>query len=167
MIKPSVDKRSVFCYTKLGMENYKTQLEKNGVIAFVPGGNSMWPTLKNRGQSVIIVKKEQKLKALDVAFYQRADGTFVLHRVIKVTDFGYYMLGDSQVNPEKVEEEQVFGVMQGFYSGKKSIECTDEKYIESVKKWYGNPKRRKRKLKFFYLRVAIKRRLKKLFCKGK
>ncbi len=149
------------------MENYKTQLEKNGVIAFVPGGNSMWPTLKNRGQSVIIVKKEQKLKALDVAFYQRADGTFVLHRVIKVTDFGYYMLGDSQVNPEKVEEEQVFGVMQGFYSGKKYIECTDEKYIESVKKWYSNPKRRKRKLKFFYLRVGIKRRLKKLFCKGK
>ena len=63
------------------MENYKTQLEKNGAIAFVPGGNSMWPTLKNRGQSVVIVKKEQKLKPMDVAFYQRVDGAFVLHRV--------------------------------------------------------------------------------------
>ena len=26
--------------------DYKTELEKNGAIAFVPGGNSMWPTLK-------------------------------------------------------------------------------------------------------------------------
>ena len=149
------------------MENYKTQLEKNGAIAFVPGGNSMWPTLKNRGQSVVIVKKEQKLKPMDVAFYQRVDGAFVLHRVIKSIEDGYYMLGDSQVNPEKVNEDQVFGVMQGFYSGKKYIACTDEKYIKTVKKWYKNPKRRKRILRFFYLSVAIKKRIKKLFCKGK
>ena len=41
--------------------NYRTELEKNNVIAFVPGGNSMWPMLKNRGQSVIVQPKTQKL----------------------------------------------------------------------------------------------------------
>ena len=53
--------------------NYKTEIEKNGVIAFVPRGNSMWPILKNRGQSVIIRKKtaEEKLAPFAVAFYER------------------------------------------------------------------------------------------------
>ena len=114
------------------VRNYKTELEKNGVIAFVPGGNSMWPTLKNRGQSVIIVKKEKRLNKFDVAFYQRSDGTFVLHRVMEIIDGGYVMLGDSQFTTEKVAEGQVFGVMSGFYRGKKYVEVTDQKYLKEM-----------------------------------
>ena len=141
--------------------NYRTELEKNKVISFVPGGNSMWPTLKNRGQSVIVQLKTQRLKPFDVAFYQRTNGDFVLHRVIEVTDFGYMMCGDSQLNLERVEESQVFGVMQAFYRKDKLIEVTDPDYIKEIQNWYGRKTRRKIRLKFFYLR----NRIKKLFCK--
>ena len=97
-----VDKRPSFCYTKIVMEtinfktDYKTELEKNGILAFVPGGNSMWPTLKNRGQSVVVLVKKEKLKRYDVALYLRDNGTFVLHRVIEPTEWGYIICGDSQ-----------------------------------------------------------------------
>ena len=37
--------------------DYKTKLSQDNVIAFVPGGDSMWPTLKNKGQSDIVQAK--------------------------------------------------------------------------------------------------------------
>ena len=139
--------------------DYKSQIEKNGVIAFVPGGNSMWPMLKNRGQSVIVQAKTGRLKKFDVAFYVRDNGAFVLHRVMQVIDGGYVMCGDSQFTLEKVKEENVFGIMTSFYRGKKSVEVTDEKYIKQVERYYGRPTLRKIRLKFFYLRQRIKNKL--------
>lgn len=142
---------------KLVRSDYKTELEKNNAIAFVPGGNSMWPILKNRGQSVIVERKTQRLKPLDVAFYTRANGTFVLHRVMEVKENGYVMCGDSQLNLEPVLEENVFGVMSAFYDKDKLVSVTDEKYVKRVKKWYGKKTCRKIRLKLFYLRNRIKR----------
>lgn len=145
--------------------NYKTELEKNGAIAFVPRGNSMWPIIKNHKQSVIIRKKElsERLKPLDVAFYLRKNGAFVLHRVISLTEQGYVMCGDSQYALEQVEEGQVFGVLEGFYKGKKYVKATDTKYIKKVKKWYSRKFLRKLRLKCFYLRNRIINKLKRTF----
>ena len=145
--------------------NYRTELLKNGAIAFVPSGNSMWPILKNRKQSVIAVKKTEKLRRFDVALYERDNGAFVLHRVMKSTDYGYVICGDSQFSLEKVREEQVFGVMSGFYSGKKFVSCKDEKYAAKVEKWYGRPTLRKIRLKFFYFRLRVKGFIKRVMNK--
>ncbi len=142
--------------TDTNLCDYKTELEKNGVIAFVPKGNSMWPTLKDKGQSVIVKIKTERLRPLDVAFYRRADGRNVLHRVMKVTDSGYIMCGDSQFVKERVAEDSVYGVMVGFYRGKRYIEVTDPEYIERVKKWYGHERKRKFRIKTFFFSVRIK-----------
>ena len=141
--------------------DYKTELEKNKVIAFVPGGVSMWPTLKHRGQSVVVGLKTEKLKRFDVAFYMRENGSYVLHRVMQATEDGYVMCGDSQWWQEPVKEEQVFGVMLGFYRGKKYIEVTDSKYVKEVEKWYGRRFIRKVRLKLFRIRQKIKSLFKK------
>lgn len=146
--------------------NYQSELERNGAIAFVPSGNSMWPTLKNRGQSVIVLKKKERLKRYDVAMYVRADGKFVLHRVMKPIDGGYVMCGDSQFSLERVDEDQVFGIMTGFYRGKKYIDCTDPKYIRSTERWFLHKRIRKLRLKLFYFRVRVKGFLKRRFHKG-
>ena len=143
--------------------DYKSQIEKNNVIAFVPGGNSMWPILKNKKQSVIVQKKQARLKKFDVGFYQRDNGAFVLHRVMQVIDGGYVMCGDSQFNTEKVKEENVFGVMEGFYQGKKYIEVTNPKYIKRVKSWYLHKFRRKVRLKMFYFSNRVKNKLARIF----
>lgn len=145
--------------------DYKTEIDKNGVIGFVPGGNSMWPTLKNRGQSVVVKKKVEKLKRYDVAFYQRTNGAFVLHRVMMPTEDGYVMCGDSQFVYEVVKENQVFGVMEGFYSGRKYIECTDKKYCKKVERWFKHRRFRKFVLKTFYFWQRVKNKLKRIFQK--
>lgn len=150
-------------------KNYIEELNKNGVIAVVPKGNSMWPTLKNKKQSVIVKKKTEKLNRADVALYKRENGSNVLHRVIEPTDYGYIMCGDSQFVYEKVKEEDVYGVMMGFYRGKRYVDANNAEYIEKVKKWYRRDKLRKFCVKTFYffenLKSLPKRVLRKLFGK--
>ena len=145
--------------------DYKTELLKNGILAFVPGGNSMWPTLKHRGQSVVVLVKTEKLNRFDVALYQRKDGAFVLHRVMEPTEWGYIICGDSQFTLEKVYEEQVFGVMTGFYRGKKYIDCKDEKYKREVERWYRRKKLRKLRLKWFFFRKRVRNKLARIYRK--
>ncbi len=149
--------------------DYREALNKNGMLAFVPGGNSMWPTLKNRHQAVVVIKKEEgkRLKEFDVAIFVRPDGKYVLHRIMEVLPKGYVFLGDSCLEPEFIMEENVLGVMTGFYKGKKFIEVTDKKYIKKVKRWFKRKRYRKFVLKLFFLSRGVKRRLKRLFIKEK
>ena len=149
----------------MDVNDFKSQLNNRGAISFVPSGNSMWPFLKNGKQSVIVVNKTERLNVYDVAMYYRDNGDAVLHRVVGVTNAGYVMQGDSHRTTEPIKEEQVFGVMQGFFKGKTLIESTDKKYKRKVKKYYERKKLRIFRIIFFQLRCRIKNRLKKIFCK--
>lgn len=145
--------------------DYISQLNENGAISVIPKGFSMWPFLKNKGQSVIIQKIEKPLKKLDVVLYLRADGTLVLHRIVDVLDGEYLLQGDSQFYVEKVNKDNVIGVMVGFYKGKKYISADDDKYLKKVEKWCKKGKIVKSKIKWFYLKLRIKSKLKRIFCK--
>lgn len=137
------------------MNDYREQIEKDGVLAFTPRGNSMWPFIKNGKTTVIVLKKEKRAEKYDVIFYRRGQ-TYVFHRVLDVSQDGYIACGDSLLQKEEVKEDAVFGVMKGFYRGKKYIDAKDPGYIEKVKKYYDNPLKRRRKIKAFYLRLRIK-----------
>ncbi len=143
---------------------YKVQLNEYGAISFVPKGNSMYPFLKNKGQSVLIRKGVENIKPYDAIFYQRLNGDYVLHRALEITDFGFICCGDSQFNTEKVKIEQVLGVMYGFNKGKKLVEVTD-KHRAKVKKWYERKTYRKIRLKIFYFSIRVKNKLKRIFRK--
>ena len=149
------------------MENVNKLIEQlniEGVISFVPSGNSMWPTLKSKGQSVIAVKKQGRLNEFDVALFTY-NGSLVLHRVIEVTDTGYITCGDGMLSCERVEEQSVIGVLKGFYIKDKFIEVTDQKYIDKTKKWYSNPKKRQKRINRFHFSMRVKGKLKRIFCK--
>ena len=136
-------------------------MEKNGVVTFVPKGNSMLPFIKNHKNTVIAVKKTERLKPLDVALYSVGD-KYVLHRVLAVKDGYYIICGDNRPEYEKVKEEDVFGVMTGYYKGKKYVDRNDPAYIKKIKKWYKNEKTRKRKIKWIYRKIAVKEKFKRL-----
>ncbi len=144
---------------KSGCFDYAKQLAQSGAIAFVPSGVSMWPTLKNRGQSVIVVEKKGRLERYDVALYVREGNKYVLHRVMQAVEDGYIICGDSQFVLERVKEEQVIGVMDGFYRGKKYISVSDERYKKEVEDWFRRKKRRKVKLNIFYFFHGIRGKL--------
>ncbi|MBR5899841.1 MAG: S24/S26 family peptidase [Clostridia bacterium] len=138
---------------------YQTAIETNGVLAFVPHGNSMWPFFKSGKQTVIIVKNKDRLELLDVALYKTCDGQVVLHRVVGVLDDGYIMQGDSLFKSEKILESQVIGVMDSFYKGKRILSPLDPKYVKKVKKWYKGGKTvnfRKKLFHFFADRKQAK-----------
>ena len=143
--------------------DYKKTLLSNGILGFVTHGNSMWPFIKNKKTSVIVLKKEDRLKVFDVAFYERADGSFVLHRVMEVTGNGYIMMGDSQTEKEVVLEDNVHGVLCGYYKGKSYIDCASDDYISAVKDWYKDEDLRQQKIKKYYKKLSLKAKLKKLF----
>ncbi|MCQ2386827.1 MAG: hypothetical protein MJ066_00020 [Clostridia bacterium] len=148
----------------MGMQQLKKEIETKGIVSFVPSGHSMWPLFKNRKQAVIIQKKSGRLSKYDTAFYEnKKDGLFVLHRVIEVYEDGYLFTGDSTLETDRVKEEDVFGVLIGFYKGKKYIDSKNEKYKKKVEKWYKNEKRRKRKVRLYLRSVSLFERIKKKF----
>lgn len=145
--------------------DYQAVLEQNGTLSFVPNGNSMWPFIKNRSQTVIIEKVKSPLKKYDVVFFKRADQSYVLHRIVQVLENEYVVRGDSLDYLEKVNNEQIIGVMTGFYKGKNLVSSSDEKYLKEVKKWYKNTPFTRFRIKCFNLSLRIKAKLKKIFSK--
>ncbi len=139
------------------VKDVKSDVTRKGEAAFVPRGNSMWPFLKNGGQTVIIGVPKRPFSVYDVIFFTRADGTEVLHRIIGFDGNDLLVCGDSQFTVERVSPQAVFAVMNGFYKGKRYVECSDEKYLKDVEKWYKRKIIRKIRLKFFYLGLKIKR----------
>ncbi len=146
----------------MGINDYKSELDKNGILAFVPGGTSMWPTLKHAKQSVIVLPKTKRLDRFDVGLYLKENGTYVLHRVIKVLDSGYVFVGDSLSFTEKVKEDQVIGVMTGFFRGKNYVDVTDEGYIKEVKELYSDEKKRVKKANAFHRKRRFLTRVKRV-----
>ena len=69
-------------------------------------GVSMRPFLRD-GDYAYLVSLPGKLKRGDIVLYRRKNGQYVLHRIYKVLKNGnYLMLGDSQMEPEPMREEQ-------------------------------------------------------------
>ena len=131
--------------------NYEEILEKNKILIFVPGGNSMWPTLKNSGQSVVVVPKTGRLKQYDVPLYKRKDGQYVLHRVMEVTPDGYVMCGDSQFNFEYgVTDDMIIGVMQGYYKGRKYIDASSKKSYRTALFLHKHPRIKSVAVRLYY-----------------
>ena len=141
--------------------DYVSVLNESGVLSFVPSGNSMWPFIKNRKQTVIVKKSDGTFKENDVVFFCREDGSFVLHRVMQVFPDYLIVRGDSQINPEKVQIEKVFGILDGFYKGKKYIAVTDKKYQKKVVRWRKNSFVTRLRKKLFSFRNRVKNHLKR------
>ncbi len=153
----------------MGTEEGKTvdfieQLNKFNTVAFVPKGNSMYPFIKNKAQTVYITKKQGRLMPYDIALYIRSNGGYVLHRVLEIKEKGYVFCGDSQFNLEEVKEEQVVGLLSAFQRGKRTVEFT-QKHREKAKKWHAKKACRKIRLGFYFFGVKVKAKLKKIFSK--
>lgn len=86
-------------------------------VRFYPRGISMLPMLRPGIDSVELSAPPAKLKKYDLPLYQRKDGSFVLHRVVKVGKT-YCCAGDNQLWYEKgLEHDQVIALVTAFYRG--------------------------------------------------
>lgn len=101
---------------RLTFEEY---LEQNGTLTYSNVGVSMLPLLR-QGKDLFTVEKTngRRLKKGDVVLYRRRSGRaengveYVLHRIIRVTENGYVILGDNCINKEYgIADSDILGRM--------------------------------------------------------
>ena len=86
-------------------------LEQEKEVSLVITGNSMSPFLVHQRDEILISPPDGTWKKGDMAFFQRLDGQYVMHRILKVTkDKECFFVGDGQVLVEgPIYPEQIFG----------------------------------------------------------
>ena len=81
-------------------------------IPLLVTGNSMAPFLRDRQDTVYLRAAVQPLHVGEIAFYQRKNGQYVLHRVCKAENKTYTMIGDGQLEREPgIGSEQILGTV--------------------------------------------------------
>ena len=75
-------------------------------------GGSMVPFFADGRDSVILCAPDRPLRCGDIVFYQRDNGAFILHRIMRICPDGTYdMAGDSQSEIEcGIRPEQIFAI---------------------------------------------------------
>ena len=137
-----------------------TELLGSGTdVEFTPTGNSMKPLWHHRRDIVkLTAVKAEEIRKWDVLLYKRADGSYILHRVVAVGEDTLDFLGDAQFGVEKeVPKTSVVAKVKGYKrKGKKykSAEAVSHKlYIIFWCKTRG--------VRYFFFRAF--KRIKKLF----
>ena len=106
-------------------------------------GTSMNPLLYAKRDFVFIKKPMFPLEVGDIPLYKRADGHFVLHRVVGVDDKGYVMCGDNQFILEYgITDKDIVGVVCQMNINGKNVEMDDAEYLQHKEKYLNNVKSR-------------------------
>ena len=119
--------------------NNKRQIEdvlkEEGLFVSTTVGVSMFPMLRNRRDTIIVRPYEGRLKKYDVPLYKRGSN-YILHRIIEVRPDSYVILGDNCIQKEYgITDEQILGVLTGFYRGSKQVNMDGWRYKLYVRLW--------------------------------
>lgn len=105
------------------MISFEEELERSGKLVYTTVGVSMRPLIRQDKDISIIEKPKGRLKKYDVALYKRPNGQYVLHRVVKVLEDGYVILGDNCCSKEfNIKDSQILGVLTSLNRGGKEID---------------------------------------------
>lgn len=100
-------------------------------------GNSMAPLWHHLQNSVVLTKCDPyALKKGDVPLYRRADGRYILHRIVRVHKATYDLAGDAQTEIERgLEKHRVLAVVKAFERGGRVVQVTARRYRAYVWLW--------------------------------
>ena len=111
------------------------QLSRGESVAFFPKGTSMLPMLRQERDSVVLSPLPLRLKKYDLPLYQRDNGAYVLHRIVRVGET-YTCIGDNQFEFETgVEHRQMIGLVTAFNRDGKRIDVTAPDYRLYCRFW--------------------------------
>lgn len=99
-------------------------LASGGEFRLYPHGTSMLPLLRQGIDSVALRSLERPPRKYDILFYQRADGSYILHRVKEVTPQGLVLWGDNHTMLEYgITEKNIIGYAARIFRGEKELNC--------------------------------------------
>ena len=96
------------------LEEYRQLLQDESIDALplIISGNSMNPFLVHGRDTVYLSRLTRPVKRGDVLLYQRNNGAYIFHRVYKVENNSFTMVGDAQTELELgIRLEQVIAIM--------------------------------------------------------
>ncbi len=98
-------------------------INSGGSVRIKISGFSMYPLVTNWRDSVVLTKGTD-IKKGDIPLVRRPDGSYVLHRVVKIKNGSFGLRGDYEQKIEyPVSPEDVVAVAEGFYRNGKLISC--------------------------------------------
>lgn len=97
------------------LESYRDILREEAKVDALPlvvTGTSMTPFLIPRRDTVFLSRVDRPLRRGDVVLYRRNSGSYVLHRIYRISPQGMTMIGDGQTALEPgIRQEQVIARM--------------------------------------------------------
>jgi hypothetical protein len=110
-----------------------------------PKGTSMLPTIKPDKDYVMLASCENLAK-YDIILFKRQNGSYALHRIVKIKDSSYTLCGDNQISFEKgIKKEQIIAKVTAIHKngGEKIIQTnTKFNYLNAIViRAYRAPKR--------------------------
>ena len=113
----------------------KERLATGESVQFTPRGISMRPMLEGGRDQVILSPLPEKLKKYDLPLYQRDNGQYVLHRIVKVGKT-YTCIGDNQYTYEPgVRPDQMIALATGFVRNGRSYSTRQVSHWLYVRLW--------------------------------
>lgn len=90
----------------------KGLVEEGREVSLLVAGSSMSPFLVHQRDYIYFKKPDRELRKGDMVFYQRRSGQYVMHRIWKVKNNQYYIVGDAQKEIEgPLERDQIFALI--------------------------------------------------------
>ena len=118
------------------MPHIRQTLAEGRAIAIGPKGTSMRPLIRQGIDFVELSPLPEKLKKYDIPLYQRPDGQYVLHRIVRVGDT-YTCIGDNQFKKETgVEHGWMIARVSAVYREKKRVPVTAFSYKVYCRLWH-------------------------------
>ena len=113
------------------------QMENGGRAKLTVTGRSMLPLLRAYRDSVELIPVSGQQKKGNIVLYRRANGQFVLHRIVALTESGYILCGDNEAVREPVSQEQLLAVVDGLIRKGKTVSLDNLSYRGYTTIWVG------------------------------
>lgn len=114
----------------------RERLASGQSVRFSPQGTSMLPMIRQNIDSVVLSPVTGVLKKYDLPLYQRANGQYILHRIVAAGDT-YTCMGDNQFILEQgLGQEQMLAVVTAFYRGDRKYNTNHIGYQIYCRLWY-------------------------------
>ena len=128
-------------------------------VELSPRGISMRPLLREGRDTVTFTRAPERLKKYDLPLYRRADGKYVLHRVVGFHNGRYVMCGDNQYKKEQgIDHGQIIAIVSAISRDGRQVNLRGPLYRAYVVLWCESRPLR-------YLAYRVLRKIKRILLK--
>ncbi len=107
-------------------------ISSGGEFRLFPRGTSMLPLIREGKDSVALISPKD-IKKGDIVLYRRANGQFVLHRVVKIKNGEYLMCGDNQYTVEHgIKKDDILALVGRIFRDESEMSQDSPQYARYI-----------------------------------